>query len=85
MGVVGSGTGGQGVENSYPFVGATGVIPNAQPYSRAGGAIYGRIIINLDASKSDLDCNYLYSLEIERLKIELEQARLIGVGKPVAK
>lgn len=83
--MVGSGTGGQGVENSYPFVGANGVIPSAQPYSRAGGAIYGRIIINLDAKQVDLDCTHLYALEIERLKLELEQAKLIGVGKPVAK
>lgn len=85
VGVVGSGSQGQGVENSYPFVGAGGVIPNAQPYNRAGGAVYGRIIINLDAGQSELDCNFLYSLEIERLKAELEQAKLIGIGKPVAK
>lgn len=85
VGVVGTGLGGQGVENSYPFVGYNGTIPNAQPYSRAGGAIYGRIIINLDANQSDLDCNHLYAMELERLKAELEQAKLIGVGKPVAK
>lgn len=85
VGIVGSGTQGQGVENSYPFVGYNGTIPSAQPYNRAGGAVYGRIIINLDANQPDLDCNYLYTLEIERLKAELEQARLIGVGKAVAK
>lgn len=85
VGVVGSGTQGQGVENSYPYVGYNGTIPSAQPYNRAGGAIYGRIIINLDASQPELDCNYLYTLEIERLKAELEQAKLIGVGKAVAK
>lgn len=73
------------MENSFPFVGSTGVVPNAQPYSRGGGAVYGRIIINLDAKQSDLDCNHLYSLEIERLKAELEQAKLIGVGKAVPK
>lgn len=85
VGVVGSGTQGQGVENSYPFVGYNGTIPSAQPYNRAGGAVYGRIIINLDAAQPELDCNYLYTLEIERLKAELEQAKLIGVGKAVAK
>lgn len=85
VGVVGTGVGGQGVENSYPFVGYNGTIPSAQPYSRAGGAIYGRIIINLDANQSELDCNHLYALEIERLKNELEQAKLIGIGKAVAK
>lgn len=85
VGVVGSGTQGQGVENSYPYVGYNGTIPTAQPYNRAGGAVYGRIIINLDASQPELDCNYLYTLEIERLKAELEQAKLIGVGKAVAK
>jgi len=85
VGVVGTGVGGQGVENSYPFVGYNGAIPTAQPYSRAGGAIYGRIIINLDANQTDLDCNHLYALELDRLKAELEQARLIGVGKAVGK
>ena len=85
VGVVGSGSSGQGVENSYPFVGANGVIPTGQPYSRSGGAVYGRIIINLDAQQPSLDCNYLYTLEIERLKAELEQSKLIGVGKAVAK
>jgi len=85
VGVVGSGTQGQGVENSYPFVGYNGTIPSAQPYNRAGGAVYGRIIINLDANQSDIDCNYLYTLEIERLRAELEQAKLIGIGKAVAK
>jgi len=85
VGVVGSGTQGQGVENSYPYVGYNGTIPSAQPYNRAGGAVYGRIIINLDASQPDIDCNYLYTLEIERLKAELEQAKMIGVGKAVAK
>jgi len=84
VGVVGTGISGQGVENSYPFVGYNGAIPSAQPYNRAGGAVYGRIIINLDANQPDLDCNYLYTLEIERLKLELEQAKLIGVGKPVS-
>lgn len=84
VGVVGSGTQGQGVENSYPYVGYNGTIPSAQPYNRAGGAVYGRIIINLDANQPELDCSYLYALEIERLKLELEQARLIGVGKPVS-
>lgn len=85
VGVVGTGVGGQGVENSYPFVGYNGAIPTAQPYSRAGGAVYARIIINLDAKQADLDCNHLYALELDRLRAELEQAKLIGVGKPVAK
>lgn len=85
VGVVGTGVGGQGVENSYPFVGYNGAIPSAQPYSRAGGAVYGRIIINLDANQTDLDCNHLYALELDRLRAELEQAKLIGAGKPVAK
>ena len=85
IGVVGTGVGGQGVENSYPFVGYNGVIPSGQPYSRAGGALYGRIIINLDANQSDIDCNHLYALELERLKAELEQAKLYGAGKVVAK
>ena len=83
IGVVGSGTQGQGVENSYPFVGYNGTIPSAQPYNRAGGAIYGRIIINLDANQPELDCSHLYALEIEILRAELEQVKLIGIGKAV--
>lgn len=57
---------------------------STQPYSQQGGAIYGRITFNLDAESYNMDCSRLYELELERLRIELEQARLIGAGKPIS-
>lgn len=56
----------------------------AQPYTQQGGAIYGRITFNLDAESYNMDCSRLYELELERLRIELDQAKLIGAGKPVS-
>lgn len=86
MGVVAGGAGGTGVENQYPYTYYPGMTPppNNQ-YNRAGGSVYARIVINLDAENYNLDCGRLYELELERLRTELEQAKLMGVGKPVAK
>lgn len=86
MGVVGSGSTGTGVENQYPYTYFPGMTapPNNQ-FNRTGGSVYARIIINLDAQDYNIDCGRLYDLEIERLRTELEQAKLMGVGKPVAK
>jgi hypothetical protein len=86
IGVVAGGSGGTGVENQYPYTYYPGMTtpPNNQ-YNRTGGSVYARIVINLDAKDYNIDCGRLYELEIERLKTELEQAKLIGVGKPVAK
>lgn len=61
--------------------GSTG---SGQPYQQQTGAVYGRITFNLDSDKPNFDCGRLYELELERLRIELEQARLIGAGKPVS-
>lgn len=78
IGIVGGGSTGQGSEYSYiPQVG-----PQNQ-YSRNTGGVYARIVINLDAEKPRIDCNRLYELEIQRLRAELEQIKLIGVGTAV--
>lgn len=83
VGIVGGGSSGQGVENNYPFFDpVAGIAPNNQ-YSRATGGVYARIVINLDPDKPAIDCNRLYMLEIERLQAEIEQLKLIGVGKAV--
>jgi hypothetical protein len=86
VGVVGSGSSGTGVENQYPHTYFPGMTtpPNNQ-YNRAGGSVYARVVINLDAQDYNIDCGRLFELEIERLRLELEQAKLMGVGKPVAK
>lgn len=83
VGIVGGSGSGTGVENSYPFVvpGAN-VIPSNQ-YSRVTGGVYARIVINLDPERPKIDCNRLYELEIDRLRAEIDQLRLIGVGKAV--
>ena len=68
-----SGTGGQ-----FGYGGSTD-----NSYGQQGGAIYGRITFNLDAENYNVDCGRLYELELERLRVELEQAKMMGVGKPV--
>lgn len=83
IGVVGGGSTGSGVENAYPFVVPNlGYAPNNQ-YNRTTGGVYARIVINLDPEKPTIDCNRLYELEIERLRAEIEQLKLIGVGTAV--
>lgn len=83
VGFVGGGSSGSGVENAYPFFGPSATLMPNNQYSRATGGVYMRIVINLDAKRPRIDCNELYNLEIERLKAEIEQLKLIGVGKAV--
>jgi hypothetical protein len=83
VGFVGGGSSGTGVENSYPYiVPGTTLMPSNQ-YNRVTGGVYMRIVINLDAKRPRIDCNRLYELEIQRLRAEIEQLRLIGVGTAV--
>lgn len=82
VGVVGGGSSGSGVENAYPYI-APGAIMPTNNYGRVTGGVYARIVINLDPEKPKIDCNRLYELEIQRLKAEIEQLRLVGVGKAV--
>lgn len=84
-GVVGGGWGGQGVENQYPIIyqNATTAPPNN--YNRAGGAAYSRIVMNLDSDQDNfqIDCGRLYELELQRLKMEIGDAKTISNAKPV--
>jgi hypothetical protein len=45
----------------------------------ASAAAYGRVVIPLGYQAQRLDCNQLYQLEIQRLKMELEMAKM-GIG-----
>lgn len=87
IGVIGTGVGGQGADGgAYPYVGPNNFVPPTQSYSRSGGSAYARVVINLDAAAPQLDCSRLYEVEIERLKLEIEAAKLMGSvpTKPVA-
>lgn len=83
VGVVGGGTSGVGVENAYPYVYQPGAAIPSNQYGRMTAGVYARIVINLDPEKPKLDCARLYELEIQRLRLEIEQMKLIGVGKAV--
>lgn len=78
VGMLGGNMGGSGSPYGY-YGGTTG----SQNYSQNGGAVYGRITFNLDPEQDELQCSRLYELELERLRLEVEQARLMGSGKPV--
>lgn len=78
IGMLGGNMGGSGSPYGYYGNGA-----GNQNYTQNGGAVYGRITFNLDPVQDELSCSRLYELELERLRIELEQAKLMGVGKPV--
>lgn len=85
IGVVGGTSSGTGVENAYPYViPGTTMVPGNQ-YGRVTGGVYARVVINLDPEKPKLDCARLYELEIQRLKLEIEQLKLMGVGTAVGK
>lgn len=84
VGIVGQGVGGQGAEGGqYPYVGSNNFVAPPTTYSRAGGAAYARVIINLDAAAPKIDCTQLMALEIERLKSEIAASKLVTNGKAV--
>lgn len=79
VGMLGGNMGGSGSPYGYYGNGA-----GSQNYTQNGGAVYGRITFNLDPVQDEVSCSRLYELELERLRIELEQARLTGSGRPVS-
>jgi hypothetical protein len=85
IGVVGGTSTGTGVENAYPYVYPGSTVIPGNSYGRVTGGVYARVVINLDPEKPKLDCTKLYELEIIRLKAEIEQLRLMGVGTAVGK
>lgn len=80
FGTVAGGVGGQGSDYAYQSVyalpsGDTTVAPQNQ-YNRAGGGVWGKLVINLDKQPAQIDCNRLYDLEIERLQEENRQLKM---------
>jgi hypothetical protein len=67
------GSGGDNLNSSnypynYNYVTGYG---SRQPPQKNGG-VYARFTMSLDASRSRMDCNKLYELEIERRRLEIE-------------
>ncbi len=57
----------------------TGVIGSNTQGSFNAGGVYGRIVVPLGERPSRIDCRRLYELEIERLQMELQLAKM-GLG-----
>lgn len=82
--MVGGGVGGQGSDFAYQPVyasptGDTTVAPQ-NSYNRAGGGVWGKLVINLDKQPSQIDCGRLYDLELERLQEENRQLKMGAVN-----
>lgn len=58
-----------------PYV-DTGVLGSNDIYGRNTATAYARVVVPLGRAPKRLDCNRLYELEIQRLKMELELARM---------
>jgi len=66
---------------AYVDIGAVG---NGTDESVAsGGAVYGRLVLPLGKKPRRIDCTALYDLEIQRLRLELQLARM-GVASSIA-
>lgn len=80
FGILGSGVGGQGSDYSYQPITQTangGVVTAPQnEYNRAGGGVWGKLVINLDKQPDQIDCGRLYNLELERLQEENRQLKM---------
>lgn len=63
-----------GGDGAYMDMGVIGS-PESQD-TNASAAAYGRLVIPLGYKARRLDCTKLYNLEIQRLKMELELARM---------
>jgi hypothetical protein len=64
-------------DGAYVDVGVMG-----NPYTATGNtsaSVYGRVVVPLNAPRSRIDCTQLYTLEIERLKTELQRLKM-GLG-----
>lgn len=57
-----------------------GVIGTNDIYDRDSTALYGRVTIQLGKKSKRVDCNRLYDLEVERLKMELALMRAGSIG-----
>ncbi len=68
-----------GGDGAYLDVGVVGAPQNQD--INATAAAYGRIVIPLGSKSKRIDCSRLYDLEIQRLKMELELARMGASGR----
>lgn len=66
------------VASGGPYV-DFGMIGSNDLYDRQAASVYGRVVVPLGKRPERLDCARLYELEIERLQMELEMARM-GLG-----
>lgn len=83
FGTVAGGVGGQGSDYAYQPVYATNTGTAVAPqntYNRAGGGVWGKLVINLDSQPSQIDCGRLYDLELERLQEENRQLKMGSVN-----
>ena len=70
-----SAVGGNGAYMDMGLIGA----PSSSDSTNATAAAYGRVVIPLGDTAKRLDCSQLYALEIERLKMEIQLAKM-GAG-----
>lgn len=57
-----------------------GVIGTNDIFSRDSTALYGRVTVQLGKKPQRVDCNRLYNLEVERLKMEIQLLRAGSLG-----
>lgn len=55
----------------------TSTVAEPNPFKKGVGGGYAKLVINLDVDKPELNCQHLYNLELERLKEELAEARMM--------
>lgn len=58
----------------------TGVVGSNDLYNRNSATAYARVVMPLGRAPKRLDCGRLYDLEIQRLRMELELARMSMPG-----
>lgn len=77
------GTGGVSCQSAVGGNGPTldmGVIGTNDIYARNSTALYGRVTMQLGKKPQRVDCNRLYNLEVERLKMEIQLLRAGSLG-----
>lgn len=58
-----------------------GVVGGQNDAESPSTGVYSRVVVPLGHSPKRVDCTRLHELEIERLRMELELARM-GLGEP---
>lgn len=76
-----SAVGGDGAYADFGVIGAPENNNTSLDSSSGSVAVYGRVVVPLGGRSERLDCTKLYELEIQRLKMELQLARMGANGK----